>query len=241
MIYEEYVKASLEDYGRNGRLEERSILRVLENISSYHSDSLGYGARDLEHTKLAWLLLEWRVKIHRHMQYGQSYRVTTWSRGVCSFCTTLRDFEIFDEEGNLCVSASSKWTPVNAVDKKLIRVTDELLDIYGTEERSAFEDGELFRLREPKEYEKEMPYHIRRKEIDLNGHLHNLCYLDIALEMIPDEIYHERDFKDIRITYRKEIKSDEKDIVCKYREDNGTHTVGVYGPNGTLRAIVALS
>jgi hypothetical protein len=73
------------------------------------------------------------------MKYGESYRVTTWSRGVCSHCTTLRDFEIFDEEGNLCVSASSKWTPVNTVDKKLIRVTDELLNVYGTEDKKVFE------------------------------------------------------------------------------------------------------
>ena len=241
MIYEEYVKASLEDYGRNGRLEERSILRVLEDISSYHSDSLGYGARNMDKTHLAWLLLEWRVKIHRHMKYGESYRVTTWSRGVASPCTTLRDFEIFDEEGSLCVSASSKWTPIDAEEKKLLRVTDELLSIYGTEEKKAFEEGELFRLREPKEYTSEMPYHIRRKEIDLNGHLHNLCYLDIALEALPEDIYHERDFRDIRITYRKEIKADEKDILCKYKEENGMHTVGIYGENGTLRAIVALS
>ncbi len=241
MVYEEYVKASLEDYGRNGRLEERSILRVLEDISSYHSDSLGYGARDLERTNLAWLLLEWRVQIHRYMKYGESYRVTTWSRGAASPCTTLRDFEIFDEEGNLCVSASSKWTPVNASDKKLVRVTDELLDIYGTEEKKAFAEGDLFRLREPKEYEKEMPYCIRRKEIDLNGHLHNLCYLDIALETLPEKVYQERDFKEIRITYRKEIRADEREITCRYKQENGTHTVGIYGANGTLRSIVSLS
>ena len=105
----------------------------------------------------------------------------------------------------------------------------------------AFENGELLRLREPKNYLYEMPYHIRRKEIDLNGHLHNLCYLDIALEALPDDVYHSRDFKDIRITYRKEIKADEKDITCKYTEENGTHIVGIYGNNGTLRAIVALS
>ena len=240
MIYEEFVKASLEDYGRNGRLEERSILRVLEDISSYHSDSLGYGARNIEKTKLAWLLLEWRVKIHLPLHYGESYRVTTWSRGVCSPCTTLRDFEIFDEDGNLCVSASSKWTPVHSVDKKILRVTEDLLSLYGTETKTAFEDGELARQKEPKEYTYEMPYHIDRKEIDLNGHLHNLCYLDIALETIPENIYHTRDFRNIRITYRKEIKSEEKDIISRYREDEGVHTVGIYGKDGKIRAIVTL-
>ena len=122
MIYEEYVKASLEDYGRNGRLEERSILRVLEDISSYHSDSLGYGARNIEKTKLAWLLLEWRVKIHLPLHYGESYRVTTWSRGVCSPCTTLRDFEIFDEDGNLLANDSIIMNSNAGLFQKLIGI-----------------------------------------------------------------------------------------------------------------------
>ena len=241
MIYEEYVKASLEDYGRNGRLEERAILRVLEDVATYHSDSVGYGARNISQSKLAWLLLEWKVKIHIPMYYGESYRVTTWSRGACSPCTTLRDFEIFDEDGKLCVSASSKWTPVHSEDKKLLRVTDELISVYGTETKSAFAEGDLARLHEPKEYTDEMFYHVYRKEIDLNGHLHNLCYLDIALETVPEDIYRERDFREIRITYRKEIRSDEREITCRYREDDGVHTVGLYGLDGKLRAIVRLS
>jgi hypothetical protein len=58
------------------------------------------------------------------MTYGNSYRLTTWSRGIASFCTTLRDFEIYDEQGALCVVASSKWTPVDSASKKLIRITD---------------------------------------------------------------------------------------------------------------------
>ncbi len=238
MIYEEMMKPTLEDFGRGGRIEEHAILRMLENISCYHSDSLGLGAADMENTHLAWLLLEWKVKIIRNMTYGKPYRLTTWSRGAASFCTTLRDFEIYDTEGNLCVAASSKWTPVNFETKKLLRITDELLGVYGTEERAVFEHDPLMRLKEPKTYEKEMPYQIRRSEIDLNGHVHNLCYLDFALEALPEEVYHTRDFHDIRITYRKEISSSEREIVCKYHEENGVHTVGIYGADGILRALV---
>ena len=120
-------------------------------------------------------------------------------------------------------------------------MTDELLALYGTESRSAFDGGELTRLREPKEYAYEMPYRVYRKEIDLNGHLHNLCYLDIALETIPEDVYHSRDFREIRITYRKEVRADEKDLFCKYKAESGVHTVGIYGPDGKLRAIVSLS
>ncbi len=240
MIYTEMMKPTLEDFGRNGRLEEQAILRMLENISCYHSDSLGLGAADMEQTHLAWILLEWKVRILKNMTYGKYYRLTTWSRGMASFCTTLRDFEIYDEAGELCVVASSKWTPVDSVSKKLIRITDELLDVYGTEEKAVFEGDGLIRLKEPKVYEWEMSYRVRRSEIDLNGHVHNLCYLDFALEALPEEIYHARDFHDIRITYRKEISAGEKDIVLKCHAENGVYTVGIYGADGILRALVEL-
>ncbi len=241
MIYEEMMKPTLEDFGRNGKVEEHAVLRMLENISCYHSDSVGYGAADIQNTHLAWILLEWKVKILKPMTYGNSYRLATWSRGVASFCTTLRDFEIYDEEDELCVIASSKWTPVDAVSKKLMRITDGLLDIYGTEEKAVFEGDSLIRLKEPKTYESEIDYRVRRSEIDLNGHVHNLCYLDFALEALPEEIYHARDFHDIRITYRKEIAAGEKNITCKYHAENGVHIVGIYGADGVLRALVALS
>ena len=240
MIYEEMMKPTLEDFGRNGRVEEHAVLRMLENISCYHSDSLGLGAGNIDETHLAWILLEWKVKILKHMTYGNRYRLTTWSRGVASFCTTLRDFEIYDEQGGLCVVASSKWTPVDAVSKKLIRVTDELLDIYGTEEKAVFEGDSLIRLKEPKTYESETPYRVRRSEIDLNGHVHNLCYLDFALEALPEDVYHNRDFHDIRITYRKEIGAEEKDVVFKCHHEDGIYTVGIYGADSTLRALVEL-
>ncbi|MBQ9747146.1 MAG: hypothetical protein IJV98_00035 [Clostridia bacterium] len=240
MIYEEMTKPTLEDFGRNGRIEEHAVLRMLENISCYHSDSLGYGAMDMERTHLAWILLEWKVKLVKGMTYGKQYRLSTWSRGKLSFCTTIRDFEIHDEDGALCVAASSKWTPVDTESKKLIRITDELLDIYGTETRACFEGDDLIRLKEPKAYDGEMPYRVRRNEIDLNGHVHNLCYLDFALEALPEEIYHTRDFHEIRISYRKEIAAGEKDILLKYRGEDGVYTVGVYGSDGKLRALIEL-
>ncbi len=240
MIYEEMMKPTLEDFGRNGQIEEGAVLRMLENISCYHSDSVGFGAGDIERTGLAWILLEWKVKLLGKMSYGNRYRLTTWSRGVASFCTTLRDFEMYDEQGNLCAVASSKWTPVNAETKRLIRISDDLLDVYGTEEKAVFENDGLVRLKEPKTYEIEMPYRVRRSEIDLNGHVHNLCYLDYALEVLPEEIYHARDFHDIRITYRKEISAEEKDIVLKCHAEDAVYTVGIYGADGSLRALVEL-
>ena len=45
--------------------------------------------------------------------------------------------------------------------------------------------------------------------------MHNLNYLDLANEALPEEIYKEGKLNDIRITYKKEIKLGEI-VKCKY-------------------------
>lgn len=239
MIYEEKMKATLEDFGKGGVMTERGILRILENIACYHSDSLGYGAADMDKTGIGWILLEWKVKILRFPRYGESLRVTTWSRGVATFCTTLRDYEIFGEDGKPCVIASSKWAVVDVKAGKIAKIDEALIAQYQTETRSVFEEKDILRLREPKAYSAESTYTVRRNEIDLNGHVHNLCYLDFALDALPEAVYQTAPFSEMRITYRKEILLGEN-ITCKYCGVDGVHTIGIYGGDGTLRALVEL-
>lgn len=240
MFYEEKMKASVEDFGKGARLTERSILKFLENIGAYHSDRVGYGALDIPQTGISWILLEWKVQILRYPTYGEHFRVKTWSRGVSTPFTTYRDYEIYAENGEKLVIASAKWTAVNVLEKKIEKLTGEMLDRYETEEAHVFEEKEIMRQKEPTSYEAEMTFRARRHEIDLNGHVHNLCYLDYALDILPQEVYETRDFHDIRVTYRKEIKADEE-ITCKYHGEDGAHIVGIYGGDGKLRAIVYLA
>lgn len=49
----------------------------------------------------------------------------------------------------------------------------------------------------------EKPYLIQRRDIDINGHLHNVSYLEAALEAVPEDIYKNVDFNYIRIEYKR--------------------------------------
>ena len=118
MIYEERMKPTLEDYGRDGKITAKGVLRMLENIAAYHSDSLGYGAGTMDKTGISWILLEWNVRILRMPDYGEVLRVATWSRGRASRFTSLRDFEIYGADGEVCAAASSKWALIDYATKK---------------------------------------------------------------------------------------------------------------------------
>ena len=48
--------------------------------------------------------------------------------------------------------------------------------------------------------------------------MHNLYYLNLAYEALPEEEYQKRPFDNVRIMYKKEIKLGET-VVCKYAKE----------------------
>lgn len=241
MIYKEKFKIGLKDVWKGNEINNKAILEYLEDIAAYHSDSVGYGINTTDKTHLTWLLLDWKVKVIKRPQYGQTLNVHTWSRGIMKYYA-YRDFEIYDDKNNLCVIATSKWLLVNNQTGKITKVEQEMADKYETEiEKSVFQENDIEKIKEPKNYKSSIIYKVKRKDIDIIGHMHNLYYLDLAYEALPNEIYEKRPFNEIRIMYKKEIKLGDN-VVCKYAYDNEKNIVVIKSEDeNILHAIIELS
>ena len=206
MIFKEKFKMGLADIGKDNKIKNIAILRMLENIGSYHSDVAGYGSNDIPIKKLTWILLDWKLKVLNRPKYGQTLEVHTWARFGNRFFT-YRDYEIYDENKNLCAIATSKWTLVNIEEGKMSKITEEVIGSYNVEEKEVFPGEKLDRLQIPEEFISSIKYTVIRKDIDINKHMHNLYFLDLAYEALPEDVYNnDRPFDNVRIMYKKEIK-----------------------------------
>ena len=79
-----------------------------------------------------------------------------------------------------------------------------------------------------------------RKDIDINGHMHNLYYIDLAYEALPEEIYEKRPFNNVRVVYKKEIKLKET-INCYYSFESNKHIITIKNNDDTIiHAIIKL-
>ena len=86
-----------------------------------------------------------------------------------------------------------------------------------------------------------MSYTARRRDIDVIGHMHNLYYLYLAYEALPEEEYSKRPFNHIRIQYKNQIKLGET-VICKYAKVDGENVVVIKSEDDkTLHAIIKLS
>ena len=60
------------------------------------------------------------------------------------------------------------------------------------------------------------------EEVDINGHMHNVSYIEAAYEVIPEDIYKNHEYSDIRVEYKKEImENQEIKIRCIVFKNNG--------------------
>ena len=222
MIYSSNYKIGIEDIGMNNEASNKALLAIMEDVAGLHSASVGYGVFDIETKKRVWILLDWKVKVIKRPKYNEEIKAETWSRKV-ERLYAYRDFQIKDKEGNVIVIGTSRWIFMDIDRRRPVRLTADITDLYESEiDKNVFaEEMEDVKC---EDYLFKKEYYIQRRDIDMNEHVHNLSYLDMAYEILPDDIYKNKIFDNVRITYKKEIVYGEK-VECYYAEHNNKYII----------------
>lgn len=226
MIYEQKFLTCASHVNSNMDVKNITLLHWMQDIGSFHSDSAGCGFINMAETKLSWVVIQYKVKLYRRFQYGETITIKTWCSGTKRLYT-FRQFEFYDEKGELVAAASSKWVLMN-LETGIADVTDELLDSYGIEEKTVFEEGNnMKRVQDVKEYSSCVDFNVPCTFIDVNGHMNNAYYLDIAYQALPLDVYfNDTAFNEFEIMYRKECRLNDA-LKCNYVFDGKDHVVSI--------------
>ena len=237
MIFTEKFKPGMGDIGRDNKIKNISIMKMLEDTAGFHADSIKDGINEMDEKKTAWIIMAWRLQVIRRPVYGETLTVETWSRAM-EKAHAFRDYLLKAEDGTVLAKASSKWSLINTETHRIVRVTDELSRRYGTQPLSVFESWNIKRPVLPEAFENETEYLVRRRDTDIIGHMHNLNYLDLAYEALPDDIYSAGELDNLEIIYRSEVKLGDR-VKIGYFKEVDRHTAAITC-GGTLNATVAL-
>lgn len=237
MIYTENYRIGIEDIGRNNEATNKALLAIMEDIAVLHSSLVGYGVFEIETKHRAWLLLDWKMKVIKRPKYNDKIVAQTWARKV-ERLYSYRDFELKDTQGNVLVIGTSRWILVNTERRRPVRLTEDIINLYEAEsDKSAFskemEDIEF------EGYILKKDYYVQRRDIDINEHMHNLSYLEMAYEILPQEIYKNKVFDNVRIAYKKELIYGQ-DVECYYSQQDDKHIV-IAKSNDNINAMIELS
>ena len=227
MIYSNDYKIGIEDIGVNSEATNKALLAIMQDVSALHSASIGYGVLEIETKKRAWMLLDWKMKV----------KAETWSRKV-ERLYAYRDFQLKDKDGNIVAIGTSRWIFVDTDRRRPVRLTADIADLYESETDKSVFDEEIKDIEYEEDYIFKKEYRIQRRDIDINEHMHNLSYLDMAYEILPDEIYKNKIFDNVRIVYKKEIVYGEN-IECYYSHYDDKYIVTVKSED-KIKAIIEL-
>ena len=236
--FDHVFEIGFRDVGKSNKLTNRALMGYLEDIAGMHSNEAGFGMNDIERTGYTWILLNWKVRVFSRPIYGEKLLVKTWARKAVKFYT-FRDYQVFDSSNNLVAIATTKWVLINAKTMGIEKIPDEVISKYYPENTSVFEgEEEVNKLVDPKVYSSFITYHVQRKDIDINQHMHNIYYLDLAYEALPDDVYENCRFQNIEVMYKKEIRFGET-VKCFYSCDQDSHYITIKSEDeSTLHAII---
>lgn len=238
-IFEKEYIVGIENVGYSNLITNRGLLSILEDVACKHSDSVSFGINDIPVTHFTWVLLYWKVHILKRVIYGSSIKVRTWAKSANKFYT-YRDFEVLDEQGNCICIATSKWSLINTEKESISRITDDIIQKYQPDDRNVFEELEVSKLTEPENYSSEYIYHVQRRDIDVNKHMHNLNYLSVSYEALPEDVYFSAECNHIEIMYKKAIKLGDT-VKCLYSNIDSSHYITMKSEdNKDLHSIVKL-
>lgn len=229
------------DVGVSNKLTNRGFIGYLEDIAGMHSTEVGYGLNDIEKTGFTWILLNWKLRVFKRPIYGEKIFIKTWARKSEKFYT-YRDYQVFDSSSNLLAIATTKWLLLNAKTMGIEKISEDIISKYYPENTTVFEgEPEINKIADPKEYLTCMNYKVQRKDIDINNHMHNVYYLDLAYEALPEEVYKNCKFDNLETMYKKEIKFGET-VKCFYSNIDDIHYITIKSEDEkTLHAIIKFS
>lgn len=226
----------IRDVNKKLEVTNTGILAALEDVACIHSEIAGFGITDIPRTNLTWILINWKVEVLNRPKYDETIKVETWSSGVEKLYTT-RDFYIYNERNEKVAKATSRWLLLEADSGKIVRDFTGIIENYHAEDERVFGDEKFSKVVEPATYKKKIDYIITKNMIDINDHLHNIYYMDIAYSIIPEE---KEEFNNFEVVYKKEIKLGET-VKVLYEEIDDISYVTIKSNDETeLNAIIKL-
>ena len=174
--------------GPDGRATLPTVCNYLQEAASLNAEALKFSKSDFDAAgaNISWVLTRLKVRMARFPAWEENVHVATWPRGGRRI-VAWRDFLLSDDSGGTLGRATSEWMLIDLATRKVVPVPQEVFDAADTSRAPVFGDEEFARLRWPVETTGVVAqtFRARRGDIDLNGHVNNVHYVEWMLETVP--------------------------------------------------------
>ncbi len=217
---------------RHGLLRPVILMNLLQDMADIHAEKIGVGYTFCREKNLAWVVTHYAIEIERMPRVNQVLTLATWPSGQDALRAT-RDFEVFDDHGNVCFRATSQWILIDLESRRPLILARNIPEFPVLEERSLdikFESFPEFETQKTQEFEP------RFDDIDVNQHVNNAIYTVWATESLGFDFRNAHSLKSISIQFKKEIPDSVRKISVESRLNNKTSMHRLMSLDGLFHA-----
>lgn len=222
-----------------GYLSLIGLMNYLQDCCIFHSEALKVGPDYLREHHRAWLLSGWQIVIDRYPEMFEKITVETFPYSF-SGCLELRNVLMLDEQGICIARANSVWVYLNTDTGRPERPDAEEIAVYGAEDQIPMEYASR-KIMLPENMRSGIPIPVAQDFIDINHHVNNARYVEIAGCMI-NERYPETNrlpVKELRVEYKKQARPGAV-FYPKTGDRDGWYYAALGDESGDIYASVAL-
>jgi len=218
-MYEMRRRVTYSQVGSNLKTDMAMLAHYFQDCTIFHSEAIGKGLGEVEHTHTAWFLSSWQIEVIRYPEFGEDITVRTWPhdfKGIYGY----RNFDILDNAGQRIVKANSIWIFMDLEKMKPIKAAEGDIAGYDIEPAIDMEYApRKIRLMDEENRNKNIadaPIIVRKSFLDSNHHVNNGRYVAEAMDYLPDDVV----FNRMRVDYRKAAVLGDEMYPAVYEKDN---------------------
>lgn len=203
-IYRRDFKVPASDVNMDRTMNLSALFTCLQNAAIAHTEALGAGREKTLDRGLFWVVIMQEAHISRMPVYDEELTLLSWP-GATMHMLFPRFWQISDRTGSCLVKASSLWGLMGSDSRSL--VFPETYDIH-VEDMSKGRDIALPMRIKKRDASSLGTFTVPFSYTDLNGHMNNARYLDLAADRMPQHIRGAAPFR-LRIEYIEECRYEE--------------------------------
>lgn len=218
----------------SGKLTMSVLGNHLLNCAGFHAADRGFGIATLNENHYTWVLSRLAVELDDMPRQYENFSVQTWVENVYRLFTD-RNFALLDKDGKPMGYARSVWAMISLETRKpadLLTLHAGSITEYVCNKECPIDKPSRIKVTEQQPIAE---YQTKYSDIDINGHVNSIKYIEHILDLFPLPLFKEKRLKRFEMAYvaesyygdrlsfyQEEVSENEYDIEVK---KNGTDVV----------------
>ena len=171
-----------------GKLTMGVLGNHLLNCAGFHASDRGFGIAEINENHYTWVLSRLAIELEDMPRQYENFSIHTWIENVYRLFTD-RNFELVNKDGKTIGYARSVWAMISMETRKpadLISLHGDSLNQYASDRECPIAKPGRIKVAQENPVSE---YLIKYSDIDINGHVNSIKYIEHILNLFPMDTF----------------------------------------------------